>query len=170
MADTALRDLERQVNSGDATLAQLWAAQCRIYGHQWTNVVSTPRTVLYLHLCERCLTTRGQKLEEVRLPEIFTFTCSNGRVHAVKDITYTSNFKGICGRNLSTGRFDPNSAETAAACQQALKNSFKEPTCDNCLSLLNRDDSAHRKFARRRVDYIYKTMFRPISFQILNKD
>ena len=172
--DTTLRDLERQVNSGDATPAQLYAAQCRVYGHKWFKCFS-PRTILYLQVCERCFTSRGKHMDEVRLPEIFTATDDKGRTHAVKDVTFVSNFKGICGKNLSAGKFAPGSSEIVAACKQIIADCHKPTTCDHCLALLNRDTDArggaapynHRIFAKRRAGQFYKTFYEPIANAML---
>jgi hypothetical protein len=161
MADKDLRELERKVLAGDAPIEQLWAAQCRTDGHQWTNLIGFPFEVLYLHLCSRCLATRGKKRDQFQLPEFFT-VADDKRNHIISMADNASKFRAVCGRKFKTSEY--HSPEMIAEVKEFFKNCHNAPTCKQCINLCKQANSNHGIFARRRVWAVYRSLFRPLAF------
>jgi hypothetical protein len=173
MADTALRQLERDVASGNAPEELLWAAQCRTGGHDWQNMIGSFREWLYIHICKRCLATRGRKISQVQLPEFFAVADPKvpERVHVANSVESNSSggFRAICQRKFKLqGAY--HSLKMLKQFVGYLQNCAATPTCKQCLNVLKRSEGqehGHNTFARRRVAQVYKDLFRPVSFALV---
>jgi hypothetical protein len=173
MADAALRQLERDVAAGNTPVELLWEGQCRVEGHQWKNMVGSFRDWLYIHICERCLATRGRKLSQVQLPEIFAVADPKSKkvVHVASSVDNNSSggFRAICQRKFRLqGTY--HSLEMLKQHIGYLQNCAATPTCKQCSNILKQSkgkEYGHDTFARRRVAQVYKDLFRPVSFALV---